>query len=401
MIEGDTLPKLIAALLLIPPIVFGQTTLTTAEIAKRVSPSVVVIEGKTDSGDLLGSGFIVSKDGRIVTNLHVIRDMKTASVQLANGEIFDSPSVLAIDQRRDLAIVQIAGFNLPALELGDSDVLMVGEPLVIVGSPSGLEGTVTAGILSSVRDTGEGFKVLQTDASVNPGNSGGPLVNGRGQAIGVVSFRLKSSEGLNFGIPINYVRGLMSNLHEPMSLKQMRGSLGGNTSAAQQDTGPSLRETLDWLKEKLPLATRHYTYTLPVTPLATSGTTDVTLRTIPIAFESCTVSFDFIDTRRSEKYPDSPRSQTTRQTIPLGALTGGLIEKDYLNKVDNTIEASWVFLNTASQVVLSESYENLHDPHKSESTDYAFLVLFDESVAQRVLDAFKHAADLCRGKEAF
>jgi hypothetical protein len=135
--------------------------------------------------------------------------------------------------------------------------------------------------------------------------------------------------------------------------------------------------------------------------LATSGTTDVTLRTIPIAFESCTVSFDFIDTRRSEKYPDSPRSQTTRQTIPLGALTGGLIEKDYLNKVDNTIEASWVFLNTASQVVLSESYENLHDPHKSESTDYAFLVLFDESVAQRVLDAFKHAADLCRGKEAF
>src|ERR1035441_2591249 len=95
-----------------PTITFGQVPLTTAQVAKRVSPSVVVIHGKTDSGDVLGSGFIVSKDGRIVTNLHVIRGMKTASVQLANGEIFDSVSVLATDERRDLALVKVAGFDL-------------------------------------------------------------------------------------------------------------------------------------------------------------------------------------------------------------------------------------------------------------------------------------------------
>src|SRR6266567_8815861 len=87
--------KAVNAILLILPIAFGQTTLTTAQIAKRVSPSVVVIQGKTDSGDVLGSGFIVSKDGKIVTNLHVIRDLKSVSVQLPNGEIFDSISVLA------------------------------------------------------------------------------------------------------------------------------------------------------------------------------------------------------------------------------------------------------------------------------------------------------------------
>lgn len=249
---------MVFCLSMVPPIAVGQVSLNTAQIAKRVSPSVVVIQGKAESGDVLGSGFIVSKDGKIVSNLHVIRDMKTASVQLANGEVFDSVSVLAIDERRDLAIVQIAGFNLSALELGNSDVLAVGEPLVIVGSPRGLEGTVTAGILSSVRDSGEGFKVLQTDAAVNPGNSGGPLLNNKGQAIGVVSFKLRSAEGLNFAIPINYVRGLLNNLHEPMSLEQMRRSLVGTTSAAENSGGPSLKETLDWLKEKIPLGIVHY-----------------------------------------------------------------------------------------------------------------------------------------------
>jgi hypothetical protein len=161
--------------------------------------------------------------------------MKTASVRLANGDIFDSVSVLAIDERRDLAVVQIAGFNLPVLELGNSDALRVGEPTVIVGGPSGLDGTVTAGSLSSVRDSGEGFKVLQTDAAVNPGNSGGPLVNGNGQAIGVVSFKLRSAEGLNFAVPINYLQGLLNTLHEPITLRQMqeRLSAGGTTSLSQ------------------------------------------------------------------------------------------------------------------------------------------------------------------------
>jgi serine protease Do len=201
--EGTVKLVTFASTLLFTVPLFGQVVLTTAQIAKRVSPSVVVIQGKTASGNVLGSGFVVSKDGKIVTNLHVIRDLTTVTVQLANGELFDSVSVLGTDERRDLAVLQIAGFNLPVMDLGNSDLVTVGEPLVIVGSPRGLEGTVTAGILSSVRDTGDGFKVLQTDAAVNPGNSGGPLVNPKGQAIGVVSFKLLSAEGLNFAIPIN------------------------------------------------------------------------------------------------------------------------------------------------------------------------------------------------------
>ena len=121
--------NLICFLLVLPFTAFSQTALTTAQIAKRVSPSVVVIQGNTDSGDVLGSGFLISKGGKIVTNLHVIRDIKAASVELADGKVFDSISVLATDKRRDLAIIKITGMDLPISDLGDSDALAIGEQI--------------------------------------------------------------------------------------------------------------------------------------------------------------------------------------------------------------------------------------------------------------------------------
>lgn len=246
---------------LILPTAFGQMALTTAQIAKKVSPSVVVIEGKTDSGDVLGSGFIVSRDGKIVTNFHVIQDVRAATVQLATGKTIDSISVLGTDEREDLAIIQVSGQDLPILEMGNPDSLNVGDPVVVVGSPRGLEGTVTAGILSSVRNIGDGFRVLQTDAAVNPGNSGGPLVNNTGQAVGVISFMLRSSQGLNFAIPINYVRDLLNNLHAPVKLGQMPHKINTppigpgsiRPPVVKPDEQPSLSTTFDWLKQNVPL----------------------------------------------------------------------------------------------------------------------------------------------------
>jgi S1-C subfamily serine protease len=216
--------KVIGALFLALSLGFGQVPLSTAQIVKRISPSVVVIQGDTDSGTVLGSGFIISSDGKIVTNLHVIRDLKTATVQLMNGSTLGSLSVLAIDDHHDLAIVQASGLALIPLALGNSDSVTVGERVVVIGSPRGLDGTVTAGILSSIRDS-EGSKFLQTDAAVNPGNSGGPLVNDKAQVIGIVSFKLRSAEGLNFAIPVNYVHTLLKTAHEPMSLAQMQSGL--------------------------------------------------------------------------------------------------------------------------------------------------------------------------------
>jgi hypothetical protein len=202
----------------------------TASIAARDSPAVVLIKGASSDGSVQGSGLIVSPDGKIATNLHVIRDLKTAGVQLASGEIFDAVSVLAFDERKDLAILKIAGFDLPTIELGNSNDVKTGERVVAIGSPLGLQGTVTVGVVSAIRDDpfGSGARVIQTDASVNPGNSGGPLLNDRGQAIGVVTFNVKKGgqgEGLNFAMPMNYVRGMLDDLQKPMSLDELRANL--------------------------------------------------------------------------------------------------------------------------------------------------------------------------------
>jgi S1-C subfamily serine protease len=377
------------ASLLVTPIVFGQVSLTTAQIARRVSPSVVVIQGKTESGDFLGSGFIISKNGRIITNLHVIRDMKTAIVRVANGEIFDSLSVLAVDERRDIAVVQIPGFNLPPLELGDSDVLTVGEPLVVVGTPRGLEGTVTAGILSSVRDSGEGFKVLQTDAGVNPGNSGGPLLNNKGQVIGVVAFKLKSSEGLNFAIPINYVRGLLNNVHEPMTLNQMRqGLTSDKTEATQDTTEPSLKAILDSLKGNL--AQEVFNFVAPF-----GSETWTVSQSSTLDSESCAPAFDTHIKYKTGASPDwSPLVTVLRVKLPLREILSGAVTKGepYPNITSgDKVSYNVVLRTTPKGVVLLET---LGQPETT--TDVASLPFHEESAAQRALALALHARDLCR-----
>lgn len=386
----------------------GQVALTTAQIAKRVSPSVVVIRGQTASGDVLGSGFIVSKDGKIVTNLHVVRDMETATVQMASGDIFDSVSVLATDERRDLAVLQIAGFNLPMLELGDSDAVTVGETLVAVGSPRGLDGTVTAGILSSVRDSGGGFKVLQTDASVNPGNSGGPLVNSRGQAIGVVSSKLRSAENLNFAIPINYARGLMNALQSPMTLKQMSHNLQSTEAPAPGVNRPPLKETLDWLKEKLPLGIVHYVIYNDCDPKTCVNGIPTSLidQTTVWRLDSCSAIFGDVLTLTA---PDGRGGVisgliTTRYAAPLGVLSGGFVQRR-----ENTIprhtfvsgERWGYYLSLTSKSEEISVTRSSSAGTSAQTTTLIELRFNNEALATRVLQAFNHAAELCRVREPF
>src|SRR5712692_5995909 len=128
-----------------------QRTVNTSEIVRETADAVVSNKGSGNGETTFGSGFIVSPDGKIVTCLHVVRDLKTAAVHLASDEIFDSFSVLVFDARRDLVVIQVSGFDLPAVKLGNSNEVKTGERVSVIGSPLGLQGTVTTGVISAIR----------------------------------------------------------------------------------------------------------------------------------------------------------------------------------------------------------------------------------------------------------
>lgn len=178
------------------------------DLIEKIKPAVVVVE--TDKG--LGSGFFVKSDGTLVTNHHVVAGAAAVNVRLPSGEIFRKVYLLADSEERDLAILRVEGSNLPTVPLGDSNQVRVGEEVLLLGAPQGLEETVSNGIVSSTRLLESGTRVIQTTAPASPGSSGGPLVNRSGAALGVMSFLVSGGQNLNFAIPINYVHGMLDSL---------------------------------------------------------------------------------------------------------------------------------------------------------------------------------------------
>jgi serine protease Do len=175
----------------------------------------------------LGSGFIIDKEGYIVTNNHVIEDADMIKVKLKNGKEFDA-EIVGRDPNTDIALIKIKSKNhLSVLKLGDSDALKVGQWVVAIGSPFGLEHTVTAGIVSAkgrIIGSGPYDDFIQTDASINPGNSGGPLINMKGEVIGINTAIIASGQGLGFAIPINSAKRIVDQLKS--SGEVTRGWLG-------------------------------------------------------------------------------------------------------------------------------------------------------------------------------
>jgi len=178
-----------------------------AEIVARTQPAVVVIE--TDEG--LASGFVIKPDGIIVTNNHVVANAKAMSVRFPSGEVYKNVYLLSADPTNDLAFIKIEAVDLPTIPLGNSNNVKLGDDVLLVGSPRGLEQTVSNGLISGIR-LDNGVRILQTSAPASPGSSGGPLLNREGEAVGVMSFKLVDGENLNFTIPINYVRGKLDTL---------------------------------------------------------------------------------------------------------------------------------------------------------------------------------------------
>ena len=190
-------------------------TMTPQEIYARVNPAVVSVVTEIDEDYAgYGTGMIFTQDGFILTNAHVIEEGVACAVYLSNGDMYEA-KLVGYDAAQDLAVLKIEAEDLPCVEFGDSDLLTVGDPVYAIGNPLGYElrGTLTDGIVSAInRDVyvdGITMTLIQTNAALNSGNSGGPLINQYGQVVGVNVIKMMSSyssgtvEGLGFAIPIS------------------------------------------------------------------------------------------------------------------------------------------------------------------------------------------------------
>jgi serine protease Do len=198
-----------------------NTLMTPAEIAERCLPAIAEIYTFADSfmGSVQGSGsgIVMSSDGLIITNAHVIADADIIKVKISGKREMDA-QVIGIDAKTDIAVIKIPASGLPAAELGNSDQVKIGEDVVVLGNPAGLTGSVTNGIVSGInRAMGNGryeMKYIQTNAAISPGNSGGALLNMYGQVIGITSLKYVSQgyEGLGFAISINDAKPIIEAL---------------------------------------------------------------------------------------------------------------------------------------------------------------------------------------------
>ncbi len=193
-----------------------------------------------------GSGVIVDKEGYILTNNHVVEGADKIKIRLIDGREFTA-TVKGQDSRTDLAVLYIKAKDLPVATLGDSDKLDVGEWAIAIGSPFGLEHTVTVGVISAKGRTGLGTGTyedfIQTDASINPGNSGGPLINIDGEVVGINAMIIQPGTGIGFAIPINMAKQILNDLIKQG--KVVRPWLG----ISVQDLTPEMAEQFQ-VKEK-------------------------------------------------------------------------------------------------------------------------------------------------------
>lgn len=197
--------------------------LSLQEIYRKVAPSVVSVHAHTDMGAVSGSGILMSEDGYLITNCHVVEKAQDISVSLWDGETY-AASIVGLDSLSDLAVLRIGETGLTPAEFGNSDSAQVGDSVVAIGSPLGesLPGTMTDGIISAinrnVRVGGKTMTLIQTNAALNSGNSGGALVNCYGQVIGITTAKIGDQysaagvEGLGFAIPMSGAREIVNQI---------------------------------------------------------------------------------------------------------------------------------------------------------------------------------------------
>jgi putative serine protease PepD len=234
LIGAASVPPAVSASVTSSPIAktsTGSSTEDVSAIASSVLPSVVQVNTTVAQGSGIGSGVVLSADGKVLTNNHVISGAQQISVTTNDGKEY-AATVVNADPASDLAVLKLTGASgLTPAAFGDSSTVAVGDQVVAIGSPEGLQGTVTSGIVSALdrtvnvpgetrRSAGTSYQAIQTDASINPGNSGGPLLNSAGQVVGINSAiyspasgsEQAGSVGIGFSIPSNQAMQIANQL---------------------------------------------------------------------------------------------------------------------------------------------------------------------------------------------
>jgi len=196
---------------------------TAQDIAKKAFGSTVLLVMEDANGQplSLGSGFFV-REGEIASNLHVVEGAARGYAKLVGQKAkYDIEGITAVDPERDLVVLKISATGSPALSLGSSEAVQVGDNVYAVGNPQGLEGTFSQGIVSSIREVGTD-KLLQITAPISPGSSGGPVLNGKGEVIGVSVATFSGGQNLNFAIPVNYLKTLLGKTGSAKPLAQAK-----------------------------------------------------------------------------------------------------------------------------------------------------------------------------------
>ena len=193
-----------------PPPPPAPLKLSPGEIAAKYSDAVVVLESYDDQGQKLaqGSGFVLSPDGKVFTNYHVIRGASRMLVRMHDQTTHDVEYIAGFDMAHDVAALKISGEGLPAVHLGNSRAVKTGDHVTFLGAPLGLESTLSDGIISAVREAGN-FRLFQTSAPISHGSSGGPLFDDYGNVVGLAVATMETGENLNFAVPIDAAKALL------------------------------------------------------------------------------------------------------------------------------------------------------------------------------------------------
>lgn len=213
--------QIVVVLILFFVIGFAHAEMTASQIVKKYSSSVVTIIAldENDQPVSLGSGFFVNENGEIATNHHVLEGSVKAIIKTIKGEKGEILEIIKADLDLDLIIAKTSLKNTKPILIGDSDKITVGEDIVAIGNPAGLEGTVSKGIISGIRQA-EGIKFVQITAPISPGSSGGPVINLAGEVIGIATSYIDAGQNLNFAMPVNYLKSLKANRLKLSSIKK-------------------------------------------------------------------------------------------------------------------------------------------------------------------------------------